>query len=431
MAAGAGRIRRLVAACVATTLALAGLASCTTSGGPSSEYDQADAAFSPEVVEQLEATLADALELSGSSGAVAGVWAPWAGEWTTGAGAVDFTDGAAGVTEETRFQLAAGTGAVTCLLMLRMVDAGVVELDQPVSSLVRGIPGLDGITLEQLCRNTSGIADYYEPLRRYFRDNPERVWPAAELIASGLASGRTGEPGAAWRRSDTGIVLLAMALEQHTGRSWSDLVGQYVLGPLGLDDTGIPSPRRTGYEGALGGYAFLTPGGQPNCDARVDVSERSSSIGGAAGGARTTLGDALVLSRAIASGSLLEESTARTAWTPIPLGGDAPGWQAQGIGAREYGPLRGTSGESMGALAAMFTDPTTGLTVVVALNNSAGGERMVRETAFALASIAAKAAPVEGRELPLVELPWSLDQARERMAAAAPCPPPEEPASDG
>ena len=51
------------------------------------------------------------------------------------------------------------------------------------------------------------------------------------------------------------------------------------------------------------------------------------------------------------------------------------------------------------------------LTVVVALNNSTSGADFVREVAFALASLGSKAAPAEGRELPLVELPWSVDQA--------------------
>ncbi|GAA2032512.1 hypothetical protein GCM10009819_15690 [Agromyces tropicus] len=421
-------MRRLIAATVATACALVGLSACTASDGPAVDYEQVDGPFGGDVADQLDAALAEAVRLSGSSGAVAGVWAPWAGSWTAGIGTVDFSDGADEVTADTRFQLAAGTGELTCALMLRLVDAGVVELDQRVSSMVRGIPGLEGITLEQLCRNESGIADYYGPLRRYFVGNPERVWPAAELVASGLAAGRKGDPGEKWVESRTGILLLAMALEQHTGRTWKDLATQYVLDPLELEDTSIPAPSSTSYAGALGGYSSrIGTDGSVSCDAVVDVSARSSSIGGTASGARTTIDDAKALSEAFANGSLFEEATAREAWTVAPLGGDAPGWQGQGIGAQQYGPLRGVAGESVGALSAMFTDPTTGLTVVVALNNSTGGEELVREAAFALASIASKAAPAEGRDLPLVELPWSLDQAMQRMAEAAPCAPaPEE-----
>ena len=94
----------------------------------------------------------------------------------------------------------------------------------------------------------------------------------------------------------------------------------------------------------------------------------------------------------------------------------------QGVGGQQYGPMRGVAGESTGALTAVFTDPESGLTVVLALNNSTSGQALAREAAFALASIASKAAPVEGREQPLVELPWSFEQATQRMTEAAVCP---------
>ncbi|BDZ54845.1 serine hydrolase domain-containing protein [Agromyces marinus] len=423
--------RRLVVATVAAACALVGLAGCTSAGSPAVDHGQVEGRLDSEVAERLDAALADAVRLSGSSGAVAGVWVPWSGTWTTGAGTVDFGDGATEATASTGFQLAAGTGQVTCAIMLGMVDRGDLRLDEPVSALVRGIPGLEGVTVEQLCRHDSGIADYYGPLRRFFVGNPERVWPAGELVASGLAADEHGEPGTTWAESGTGILLLAMGLEQHSGRSWADLAEEYVFGPLELEDTVIPAENRFGYDGALGGYAAgYDAEGARSCEVLVDVSERSSSIGGTDSGARTTLADAKAIVEAYAAGSLFTEATARKVWTLEPFGGEAPGWQSQGIGAQQYGPLRGVAGESVGALSAMYSDPASGLTVVVALNNSTSGEAFVREAAFALASIASKAPAVEDRERPLVELPWSFDQAVQRMTETAACPPPAEAGED-
>jgi D-alanyl-D-alanine carboxypeptidase len=42
--------------------------------------------------------------------------------------------------------------------------------------------------------------------------------------------------------------------------------------------------------------------------------------------------------------------------------------------------------------------------------------------AFALASIASKAEAAPDHELPMVELPWSLDQAVAKMSELAKCP---------
>lgn len=409
--------------------AIVGLSSCMAPAQPSADYQQAEAQFAPEVVERLDAALAEAIRLSGSSGGVAGVWAPWAGSWTVGQGTVAFAEGAEEVTSETRFQLTEATGEITCAAMLRLVDAGAVELDDQVASMVRGLPGLGGITVEQLCRNESGLADYYPSLRRHFVSNPARVWPSGELVSSGMALERLGEPGTTWSESRTGMLLLATALEQHTGRSWTELAEQYVFDPLDMDATALPASADTEFTGALGGFsAGILPDGTADCAVVLDVSERSSSIGGAAAGARSNLEDAREFSQSFASGALFDEETARRVWTVEPFGGSAPSWQGQGIGGQQYGPLRGVAGESTGALTAVFTDPESGLTVVLALNNSTGGEALVREGAFALASIASKADAVDGREQPLVELPWSFEQATQRMTEAARCPIPAAPA---
>ena len=409
--------------------AIVGLSSCMAPAQPSADYQQAEAQFAPEVVERLDAALAEAIRLSGSSGGVAGVWAPWAGSWTVGQGTVAFAEGAEEVTSETRFQLTEATGEITCATMLRLVDAGAVELDDQVASMVRGLPGIGGITVEQLCRNESGLADYYPSLRRHFVSNPARVWPSGELVSSGMALERLGEPGTTWSESRTGMLLLATALEQHTGRSWTELAEQYVFDPLDMDATALPASADTEFTGALGGFsAGILPDGTADCAVVLDVSERSSSIGGAAAGARSNLEDAREFSQSFASGALFDEETARRVWTVEPFGGSAPSWQGQGIGGQQYGPLRGVAGESTGALTAVFTDPESGLTVVLALNNSTGGEALVREGAFALASIASKADAVDGREQPLVELPWSFEQATQRMTEAARCPTPAAPA---
>lgn len=409
--------------------AIVGLSSCMAPAQPSADYQQAEAQFAPEVVERLDAALAEAIRLSGSSGGVAGVWAPWAGSWTVGQGTVAFAEGAEEVTSETRFQLTEATGEITCATMLRLVDAGAVELDDQVASMVRGLPGIGGITVEQLCRNESGLADYYPSLRRHFVSNPARVWPSGELVSSGMALERLGEPGTTWSESRTGMLLLATALEQHTGRSWTELAEQYVFDPLDMDATALPASADTEFTGALGGFsAGILPDGTADCAVVLDVSERSSSIGGAAAGARSNLEDAREFSQSFASGALFDEETARRVWTVEPFGGSAPSWQGQGIGGQQYGPLRGVAGESTGALTAVFTDPESGLTVVLALNNSTGGEALVREGAFALASIASKADAVDGREQPLVELPWSFEQATQRMTEAARCPIPAAPA---
>ena len=419
-----GRRRWRTAVVAFATAAALTLTACT--GGtldPGQQFDPVDAAFDEALVTSLDGVLDQAIALSGSSGGVAGVWAPWAGWWTAASGAVALGDGARPASTDSRFRLGTITAELTCTVFLRLVEAGTVAIDDPVTDYVDRVAGLEGITLEQLCRHTSGLADYYPGLEPHFIANPVRVWSPNELLATGLANNRAGTPGQKWSYSRTGILLLGLALEEATNRTWNDLVKQYVAEPLGLDDTVLPAPDTTLIDGVLGAYASsVAADGKPVCDAVLDDTAQSSSMGGVAAGAVSSLDDVRKLSEAFATGSLLGEHHARAQWTTTPLGGTAPPWQSFGIGGAEYGPLRGGFGESPGALTAAFTDPESGLTVVVALNNSTSGPDFVRETAFALASLGSKATAASERQQPLIELPWSLEQATAKMTDLGLCP---------
>ncbi|MFD6054638.1 serine hydrolase domain-containing protein [Agromyces sp. NPDC060279] len=400
------------------------LTACTGGGpDPARSFDELDRTLPDSTVEQLQGVLEEAVRQSGSSGGIAGVWAPWSGTWQGVTGTTGFEDHAPKVTPQTKFRLTTGTTEITCTVLLRLADAGVVELDDHVSTYVDSTPGIEGITLRQLCQQTSGLGDFYPSLKGHFAANPQRIWSETELISGGLAAGRAAEPGESWSPSQAGVMLLSLALRNATGRDWNSLAEDYVFGPLGMDDTTLPAPDDVDHHGMLGGYlAKPGPDGATDCTAKYDDSKQSSSMGGAAAGAVTTLADAQALSEAFATGALLDERFAREQWTLVPMSGDAPAWQGYGLGGAQYGPMRGIAGEGPGALTAAFTDPKSGLTVVVALNDSTSGADFVREVAFALASIASKAEAAPDHERPMVELPWSLDQAETKMAELAVCP---------
>jgi D-alanyl-D-alanine carboxypeptidase len=401
---------------------IAVVSGCTSATiDPEAGYGGVDEPIGGDTAAALQQVLVDAVALSGSSGGLAAVAAPWAGDWQGATGTERFDEGSPAVSADAGLQLAGVTGEMTCLLLLRLADEGVVDLDDPVTDHVDDIPGLDGITLEQLCRHTSGLADYYPGLRVHFMQNPQRVWSPIELISSSLALPRTGAPGESYSYSRSGLLLLAIALERTTDRSWNDLASEYLFDPLGLETTVLPAPPAVQTAGALGAYAARPgPDGAPDCAARLDASVQSSSMGGAAAGGRSTLDDVVAFSQAFSSGALLSERLAREQWTTGPIS-NAPEWITAGLGGMTFGPLRGTVSESTGALTAAMSDPATGLTVVISLNNSSAGEAFVREAAYALASVAAKAPAAGGETAPLVELPWSAEQAAAGMQQLARC----------
>jgi D-alanyl-D-alanine carboxypeptidase len=318
---------------------------------------------------------------------------------------------------------------MTCTVLLALVDRKEVALEDLVTKYLPRMTDLDRITLGDLCRNTSGLGDYVPMLAPQFVNNPAREWPALELVTDGLAAPRTGTPGERFSYSNAGIVLLGMALETVTGKSWSELYRTYIFDRLGMsesslpaaDDHTLPAPHPHGYATAL------DAAGAPVCGTVLDATSLSPSVGGAAGGAVSSLDDIKTYVEALATGALVSKASSAQQWKTNPLGANAPSWEGYGLGGMQFGPLRGYDGEIPGFISAMLTDPKTGLTVVVMLNNSTSGQEFARTLALQLASIASKA-PAQSGSAPIIALPWSAHQAADSLKALAVCPPSATPA---
>jgi D-alanyl-D-alanine carboxypeptidase len=405
------------------------LTACTGSADASTNGAVAGSTLSATATDQLDAALADAMTLSGASGAIAGVWAPWAGHWVTAAGTTTMK-GDEPMSTGMRFRIGANTRSMTCTVLLRLVDEGTVELNDPVTDYLERTPGVDGITLGQLCQGTSGLAGYRPELVAQFVNNPTRQWPALELVSSALASTRAGSPGSTWRDSDGGYVLLGMALEAATHKDWATLYQKYIVNPLHLEDTNYPGPAELAITGSHPhGYATTRePNGKLICGTVQDVTDISTSMAGVSGGVVSNLADMKTWSEALASGTLLSTESKKKQWTTVAMGANAPSWQGYGLGAVQIGPFRGESGAITGFSSAMLSDPVSGLTVVVMLNNSSSGTALPQHLAQRLASIAAKLPPVKGETAPLIEMPWSEAQMVQAMKKEAVCQAPATPA---
>lgn len=361
------------------------------------------------------------MKLSGSSGAIVGVWAPWAGSWTAGLGTTT-AKGSTPVTTSMPFRIAQSTTSMTCTVLLALVDNGTVGLDDPASTYLPQMTGIGDVTLRQLCQNTSGIGDYSAELASQFVNNPLRQWATLELVTDGMGVAAPGSSAGAFSNSNAGIILLGMALQAASGQSWSQLYQKYVFDRLGMTNTSFPGPAQTTIIGTHPhGYATeLTEAGALTCGTVDDVTDLSPSMAGTAGGVISSLPDLKAYSQALAAGALVSKSSFASQWKTVSLGSTAPSWEGYGLGVEVLGPMRGQSGAIPGYLTTMMSDPTSGLTVVVMLNNSSAGANFIQQLGMQLASIASKAPAVKGTA-PTISLPWTAEQAATSMASDAVC----------
>ena len=134
--------------------------------------------------------------------------------------------------DSTLWDLASITKVVgTTSAVLRLVDAGKVSLEAPVSRYLPRFSGgeKDRVTVRMLLDHTSGLP----PWIPFFRSARSATTLVDELYAEPLQ--RT--PGDSAEYSDLNAMLLGLLIEQVSGRSLDAVVHAEVLDPLGLERT--------------------------------------------------------------------------------------------------------------------------------------------------------------------------------------------------
>ncbi|AZH80125.1 MULTISPECIES: serine hydrolase [Microbacterium] len=383
---------------------------------------QVDGALPDDTVAAMQAAVDNAIAASGASGAIVGVWVPWSGSWVSATG-TQSREGGGELSTDMSFRIADVTRLMTCDVLYALADEGTVELDAPVPEYVSGVADMSDITLLDLCNGTSGIGSSEETVKAAWVNTPERVWAPLELAGYGLARERVA-PHTTYRDSDAGYLMLGLALERATGMTASELIAEYVTEPLGLADTSLPGPRASAPEPspALKGHYMSPVEGGYNCAAPVDTTKLSSTSGFTDSGAVSTITDLGRYAQAEATQALRTKDEPNRFGSPLPADDKAPSWfQATG-GGFLVGSMIGQHGWTPGYATAAYSDPETGFTVAVVLNDSTGGPAFVQHLSWELAAIASKAPAASGETAPEFGLPFTAEQYHQAITdSALPC----------
>ncbi|MCG8457551.1 MAG: beta-lactamase family protein, partial [Holophagales bacterium] len=206
-------------------------------------------------------------------------------------------------TPGTRFRIASITKVFTAIVVLRLAEANLLDLDRPIGEHIDGLRGdlADRVTPRQLLEHRSGLdREYLPPDADLARDYSLR-----ELLRSiDQNTGWVAEPGATVSYSNAGFVLLAALVENVTGRPFAAAVRDHILEPLGLRDTGFEQSSSavipklaTGYRVRLG--------------IRIRAERGGMSWTRGNGGIYSTARDLWRLDRALRDGSLLSEASTK------------------------------------------------------------------------------------------------------------------------
>jgi CubicO group peptidase (beta-lactamase class C family) len=169
-------------------------------------------------------------------------------EWARGFGVTKI--GGTPVTPDTLFQAASISKSVTALAVLRLVQAGKLDLDTDVNRYLKTWKVPDNeftaktkVTLRELLTHTAGMTVHGFP--GYAAGAPV---PTLVQVLNGEKPANTPAirvdttPGTMWRYSGGGYVIVQQLLEDVTGKPFPKLMQEMVLGPIGMTRSTYEQP---------------------------------------------------------------------------------------------------------------------------------------------------------------------------------------------
>jgi D-alanyl-D-alanine carboxypeptidase len=235
------------------------------------------------------------------------------------------------------FHVGSITKTFTAALVLLLDQEQQLSINEPVNRWIN-LPKAGGVTVAMLLEHTSGIPDILDLPGHAAEDSPENSLghiAKADLLFS---------PGSRWGYSNSNYLLLGLIIERVTGVSYSQLLSERLLDPLGLTNTYLWGAK--GRSGVLPGFRLACGGsGEGKCQIgeryplhRVD-NGRDWRVAWSAGGLVSNSADLSAWMQALTQGPLLDEAHRKLLMTPTALSVE---------GLTELGRFEGVRWRSMG-----------------------------------------------------------------------------------
>jgi CubicO group peptidase (beta-lactamase class C family) len=156
--------------------------------------------------------------------------------YARGFGVTSVEDGGLPVTAQTLFRIGSTTKPLTGTAVMRLVEAGQLDLDRPVRDRLDWFalsePGAERVTLRMLMSHTAGLPTAAEHVGARDPDGLE-AYLRREIASLPLVA----PPGRVWSYSNPGISLVGHLAEVAAGKPYAELMRELVFDPLEMGRT--------------------------------------------------------------------------------------------------------------------------------------------------------------------------------------------------
>ena len=271
------------------------------------------------------------------------------------------------------FAIGSVTKNFVATLTLKLVEEGLLSLDDPVSKWLPSYPHVDGdITIRQLLNHTSGLYMFWDNQEIWddLMADRERFFTPEEVL--GYIKEPDFDPGEGWRYSNTNYLLLAMIVNEATDSNLSTELNTRLYQPLGLSDFYLSQEEEIPAHQAHV-YGDNWDGG-PVRDITFLPRTSHESIGYGSSGIFTTSENLARWSQALFEGEILEEQSLNEMLNFVEFKPVA-NMNAYGLGVQEfrrtlsYGERAiGHGGGNIGTTTYMVYLPDQHVSVAVMIN---------------------------------------------------------------
>ncbi|CAK7994565.1 Beta-lactamase-related serine hydrolase [uncultured virus] len=271
------------------------------------------------------------------------------------------------VSKDDAFRIGSVTKTFTGIVLLQLYQEGKIDLDDPVSKYLVGIPNGDNITVREVGNMRSGIFNYTEDPRviSLVVNQPKRYWLPVEPLLVGVSHPLYFPPGTNFYYSNTNSYILGFIIERLTKEKLQAEIRRRIIEPLGLTNTVFENdyilepPRMEGY--MLNG----------NSDGWKNVTKFNASSLWAAGAISSNLSDMhRYLKDAIGKHSLLDaDATRQQRRFESSIVAEPSGLiQKYGFHLAKLGTFLGHEGSTIGYNTYILCEIKTKTTLVIAIN---------------------------------------------------------------
>lgn len=238
-------------------------------------------------------------------------------------------------TPNDRFRIGSMSKTYVAALVLMLVEDDYFSLDDLAADylpddVISNIANADQVTLRQLLAMRSGIPDYLEMDEFWFavEDDPYYEWTVIEALEYAYGEPALFAPDEAYYYSNSNYLLIELVIEEVTGQGLHEVMREYILEPLGLDDT-YTQVSETLPGGFVDSYQDFYGDGE-----LLKVSEFNDGAGLADGGLISTVGDITLFYQALLQRQiLLNPDSLNEMLTFLP---DDTGEGEYGLGINRY-----------------------------------------------------------------------------------------------